>query len=55
VLGTVVPKGTVIDFATYGQTGVTSSITRLPGGTVVPMTAATASESGSSALYLPQR
>jgi hypothetical protein len=55
LLGTVVPKGTVIDFATYGQTGVTSSITRLPGGTVVPMTAATASESGSSALYLPQR
>jgi hypothetical protein len=30
VLGTVVPKGTLVNFTTYGSTGVTSSITRLP-------------------------
>ena len=32
VLGTQVPKGTVIDFTTFGKSGVTSSITHLPGG-----------------------
>jgi hypothetical protein len=55
VLGTRVPKGTVIDFTTFGKSGVTPSITRLPGGTTAPMTAATSSGSGSSALYLPQK
>jgi hypothetical protein len=55
VLGTQVPKGTVIDFTTFGRSGVTSSITRLPGGTAAPMTATMSTGSGSSALYLPQR
>jgi hypothetical protein len=56
VLGTVVPKGTLIDFTTYGKTGLTSSITRLPDGTAVPLTAhPTSSASGSGALYLGQK
>jgi hypothetical protein len=38
VMGTVVPKGTLVGFTTYGSTGVTSSITHLPGGTKVPLT-----------------
>lgn len=53
VLGTVVPKGTLIDFTTYGTTGVTQSITRLPDGSEVPVAAdATSSANGSGALYL---
>lgn len=56
MLGTVVPKGTVVDFTTFGKTGVTSSITRRPNGTVVPLTAQAASSgSGSGALYLGQK
>ena len=54
VLGTQVPKGTVIDFTTFGKSGVTSSITHLPGGGVIPMRATASSGSGSSALYMPR-
>jgi hypothetical protein len=56
VLGTVVPKGTIIDFTTFGKTGVTSSTARLPDGTVVPLTAnPTPNANGSNAFYLGQR
>jgi hypothetical protein len=36
VLGTQVPKGTVIDFTTFGKSGVTSSITHLPSALYMP-------------------
>jgi hypothetical protein len=48
VLGTVVPKGTMINFTTYGSTGVTSSVTRLPGGTKVPLTSGRTSSADGS-------
>lgn len=56
VLGTVVPKGTLVDFTNFGKTGVSSSITRLPDGSVVPMAAVPASNaSGPGALYLGRK
>jgi hypothetical protein len=56
LLGTVVPKGTLINFTTYGTTGVTSSITRLPDGAEVPLTSEqTSNADGSGALYVPQK
>jgi hypothetical protein len=52
VLGTVVPKGTLVDFTTYGVTGVSRTTTRLPNGTQVPVNSdSTTSGNGSSALY----
>jgi len=54
MLGTQVPKGTVIDFTTFGKSGVTSSITHLPGGGVIPPAATMSTGSGSSALYMPR-
>jgi hypothetical protein len=56
LLGTTVPKGTIVDFTTYGSAGVTSSTTRLPDGTLVPfMSDTTSSANGSSALYLGEK
>jgi hypothetical protein len=53
VLGTVEPKGTVVAFTTYGTTGLSRTITRLPNGTEVPMTAdSMTSKNGSGALYI---
>jgi hypothetical protein len=53
VFGTEEPKGTLIGFTTYGTTGVSRTITRLPNGTEVPMTVdSTTSGNGSSAQYL---
>jgi hypothetical protein len=56
VLGTRVPKGTLISFTTFGKSGVTSSITRLPDGAVVPATLeALSTANGSGALYVGQK
>jgi hypothetical protein len=56
LLGTVVPRGTLINFTTYGTTGVTSSITRLPNGAEVPLTSEqTSNADGSGALYVLQK
>jgi hypothetical protein len=57
VLGTVVPKGTLINFTTYAATGLTASITRMPDGAELPLTPPSPrrAQTVCGALYVPQK